>query len=160
MGDKLKNLVKTASADNAKAKEEYKELLKVGQVIGEGIAYELFGKEGALFKEAMVSMKAVGTAVGKGAKAVDKKVKTLGGQVIAKVKGSKASAGKFEKPLKKRLVGYGGAGAVGAGTAAVAHKKKAADEKAEDKKTEKIADQPVLLKDHILHYEETNEGDK
>lgn len=164
MGDKLKSLVKTAGADNAEAKKEYKGYLKIGQVIGEGIAYELFDKEGAKFPAFAKNIgSAVQNAASKGkdkvvagakslgksvrsatkkvqeksvsaAKKVDEKAQSLGNKILQK---KNKSGGLHGTVKKRRQLGYGTAAAVGtAGIAGVAGAAKSLKKKGEEGSTD------------------------
>lgn len=141
MGDKFKNLIKTAGQENAEAEEQYQELYKVGTIIGEGFMDVVTDKEAGVGKALKGGAKYVGGKakatgkylkakakggtkyvggkakatkkyVGGKAKQVDVKAQALG-QKVYKKSPLKGKAGAMSKK-KKRIYGYGAAGA-GAG---------------------------------------------
>lgn len=182
MGDKFKNLIKTAGQENAEAKEQYEELLKVGNIIGEGFMDVVLDKEAGL----KGAFKAVKGKAGKGKEWIGGKLKKAKGSKPAQYVGGKAKAtkkyvgGKAEvvdvkaqalgekvyrktpfkkKPgaiskKKKRIYGYGAAGAVG-GAAYGAGKKYKITKRAsdDDVKTDDIK----TAADLIVRYHEEEE---
>ena len=126
MSEKLKNLVKTAGEQHTASEKFAEQKLLEGQLIGKGMTYELFEKEGAPFAKWLASL----TKIVKSApKKIDIGARGLGGKIIAKTKGYKPGAAKFIARKKKRLVGYGlpAAGAIGltGGGIAIGKRKKA-----------------------------------
>lgn len=96
--------------------KEAQEYLKIGQYIGEGFNFAIFG-ENAPLKEA-ANLKTVGEAGKKVLSASDKKLKQLGARVYEIATKKSHGAGRFKSRGIKRLIGgatiAGGAGA-GAG---------------------------------------------
>ncbi len=102
MGKVLTNLIKTAGAANAEAKEQYQELLKVGQVIGQGIAYELFEKEGAAMPK---FLKSLGT---KASELATKAKATKAGTKVTELAGkAKETAGKAKDTVEHKAQSLG-----------------------------------------------------
>lgn len=99
MGDKFKNLIKTAGEENLEAEEQYQELLKVGNVIGLGFMDVVMDKEG--------KWKGVGAAVGAAGKGLKKGKKYIGGKLKAGYKSTKKGVGKGYEYGKGKAVAGG-----------------------------------------------------